>query len=362
MQELQKTRYSLANTVMSAVLLTVAFLCVFLSITVWVGTAFFVKDLQSALANSGFSATELEQMVQSGLSRPLPTDEQGHVNFLILGLDTLENRPGNQPLTDTILLASYNSSDAAVSLLSFPRDLWSEPLDIRINGLYAAALEQNKEPLSYIVPEIERMTGVPVHYTVIVTLNSVATLIDTLGGVEVAVQQGFIDTQFPRSDVDVTTETDPALLYETISFEPGKQLMNGDQALKFVRSRHAEGAEGSDLARAARQQLLITAVAEKLSSRNVLTNPELIGQLAKQYKEEFAPMLPPQVLVAIAKSVVLAEQPMQFRRTSIPIYPDDNQGVLIHPPERQFKGQWVYIIRDLAQFQNKVQQLLGYDV
>jgi anionic cell wall polymer biosynthesis LytR-Cps2A-Psr (LCP) family protein len=50
--------------------------------------------------------------------------------------------------------------------------------------------------------------------------------------------------------------------------------MNGDTALIFVRSRHAEGIEGTDLAREARQEKVIDAIKNKLLDKKVYENPK----------------------------------------------------------------------------------------
>ena len=51
--------------------------------------------------------------------------------------------------------------------------------------------------------------------------------------------------------------------------------MDGELALKYARSRHADGVEGSDFARARRQQKIIEAVKDKLLYSNLLLNPQL---------------------------------------------------------------------------------------
>ena len=52
--------------------------------------------------------------------------------------------------------------------------------------------------------------------------------------------------------------------------------MDGDTALKFVRSRHGSNGEGSDFARAARQQKVIAAFKSKVLSFGTLINPKNI--------------------------------------------------------------------------------------
>ena len=60
--------------------------------------------------------------------------------------------------------------------------------------------------------------------------------------------------------------------------------MDGERALKFVRSRNSEGDEGTDLARAARQQKVFSAIKEEILSFSILAPKKIIG-LAKIAKE-----------------------------------------------------------------------------
>ena len=51
--------------------------------------------------------------------------------------------------------------------------------------------------------------------------------------------------------------------------------MNGNRALQYVRSRHAEGNEGSDFARSKRQQDVLVALKAKLTDPQVLLSQRL---------------------------------------------------------------------------------------
>lgn len=64
--------------------------------------------------------------------------------------------------------------------------------------------------------------------------------------------------------------------------------MNGSTALKYARSRHALGIEGSDFARAKRQQLLIEAVKNKLLSRQTLLNPSVLSKLVEEFNQDIS--------------------------------------------------------------------------
>ena len=64
--------------------------------------------------------------------------------------------------------------------------------------------------------------------------------------------------------------------------------MNGATALKYARSRHAAGSEGSDFARARRQQLVLEAIKDKLFSTRTLLNPVMITKLANELNKNIS--------------------------------------------------------------------------
>jgi hypothetical protein len=73
--------------------------------------------------------------------------------------------------------------------------------------------------------------------------------------------------------------------FEHLHIEKGWQTMDGKLALKYARSRHAAGVEGSDFARAKRQQKIIQAAKDKLLSLNTLLNPGTLAEIVNQYQE-----------------------------------------------------------------------------
>lgn len=76
--------------------------------------------------------------------------------------------------------------------------------------------------------------------------------------------------------------------YEILSFQKGKVLMDGKTALKYVRSRHANG-DGGDFSRARRQQRLLEAVKEKVISLGFLTKAiPLMDHLGNHLKTDLS--------------------------------------------------------------------------
>ena len=76
--------------------------------------------------------------------------------------------------------------------------------------------------------------------------------------------------------------------YEHLYIEPGKTRMDGDLALKYVRSRQALGVEGSDFARSRRQQKVLMAVKEKGLSFGTLVNPYKISKIMDTLSQHLA--------------------------------------------------------------------------
>lgn len=355
------THISLASILLKTSLLSLAITLIFIFITLLALGAFGYTQIQQFSGAANISPTEAWALFNSGLQAEL-TATNNAKNILILGTDALDNRAGDPILTDTILIASVNTQNAATSLLSFPRDLWNETYQTKINALYFYGQDRYQtEPERFTQEVITEMTGVPIHHTVVVSLDQVADLIDTLGGIEVSVTTGFTDTQFPRDDVDIRTVTDPALLYETITFESGLQTMNGKRALAYIRSRHSGDDEGTDQARAARQQQVIAALLEKVMSKEVLTNPAKVGELFAFYNLHFASKLPLSQIIALGKKLYQQRSDLTFalNRANLSVAENGQPGVITHPPLSQTQNQWAYIITNGEAFKDEVWQKLN---
>ena len=149
-------------------------------------------------------------------------------------------------------------------MISIPRDVWIPEIRAKINSSY------HYGGLSLAKSSTEIALGIPVHYGVLLNFSGFKDIVDVLGGINVEVDNDFVDKLYPIAG----KENDPCLIcrYETIEFKKGFQTMNGDMALKFVRSRHAEGVEGTDIARETRQQKVIGAIENKLKDPKIFLN------------------------------------------------------------------------------------------
>lgn len=209
------------------------------------------------------------------------------INVLLLGFGGAGHDGGY--LTDTLQVMSFEPKSGTVTLISVPRDLWIQVPQYqgrggywgRINEAYAVGMGQvdrSEMNVPYAkhdaggqlaMKAVSQVLGIPIDYWISLDFVGFRRFIDAIGGVDVNVERAFTDTEYPNND---DANIDPS--YRTVHFDAGLQHMDGETAITFARSRHAPE-DGSDFGRSRRQQLLMSAVKEKVVS--VETIPKLFG-------------------------------------------------------------------------------------
>lgn len=209
----------------------------------------------------------------------------GRLNIMLFGIGGA-GHDGSQ-LTDTIMLASIDLKEEKVGLLSIPRDM-AYPLGgtrfEKINAVNAYAEQEHPgQGATYAAKDIGKLLGVRIDHVVRIDFAGFEKFIDALGGIDIDIERAFVDTQYPTADDR----------WQTVSFKKGPQHLDGTHALMYARSRHGSNGEGGDFARAHRQQLVLTAVRDKLLSLGVLANPtklaELWGVVSSHVQTDFSP-------------------------------------------------------------------------
>lgn len=299
---------------------------------------------------AGRSAFSLLPELGAGLwnGRNKPLEPQ---TWLILGTDEVVGSGRTNILTDTILVASYDPVDGVVRLLSLPRDLYFPAWKTKINGLYWQALQVGEaRPQDVAGAKIAELTGVNFDGIAVIRLEDVQELIDIIGGVEIDVPQAFTDELYPRSGVDVTKERDPKKLYETLVFEKGKQRMDGETAVKYMRSRHSlQVGEGGDEARTRRQQQVIEAVVSQIAQPEIALRPSLLGSLYRWYSDRFESDVSLHRLGELAGQLEQTRKVPKMEKVSLSATdfprPVNSETLLVHPPEQKYQ-QWAYELVD----------------
>jgi LCP family protein required for cell wall assembly len=205
---------------------------------------------------------------------PTPSPAANRINVLVLGLDRRPSEGKEPTRSDTIFVLTLDPATKTGGVLSIPRDLWVEIPDgrggvfaDRINSAYryggmsgykGGPIQAAKDAIEHNFPQIR------LDYTVVIDFASFIKIIDTLGGVEITITEGF--RYFEPVSVDDRDGVIPV-------FRPGVERMNGVRALYYARFR--DGPDG-DLGRIRRQQQVMMAVADQLVSADALSQaPEL---------------------------------------------------------------------------------------
>ena len=181
-------------------------------------------------------------------------------------------------LTDTIMTVNFVPQNKHVSMLSLPRDLWVSSIKAKINTAYHyGGFKMADESVNLV-------TGLNMNNNVVIDFNIFKEIIDGLGGVDVDVENSFVDNRYPIAGKENDLcggDKNYSCRYETVKFEKGIVSMNGETALKYVRSRNSQSDEGTDIAREKRQQRLILALKNKVLSPSTLFNVSKIKNLYK---------------------------------------------------------------------------------
>lgn len=264
----------------------------------------------------------------------------GRTNLLLLGI------PGGShagaDLTDSMMILSINQKSKTNYLISLPRDIWSDTLKDKINSAYHYG-EEKKQGGGLVLAKVvaEDVIGMPVHYGLVIDFSGFRRVIDDVGGVDVNVTSGFNDPDFPiegKEEDACSGDRQFRCRYETLTFVTGIQLMDGTTALKYVRSRHAEGDEGSDFARNRRQQEVIFALKQKMTQPSVWMSPVRLRKVLASYDAATDTDMRIAELVTIAKLVARTKSE-QIVRISL-------EDQLLTPPIWMYGGKYVLIPKE----------------
>ncbi|MFH0873725.1 MAG: LCP family protein [Candidatus Komeilibacteria bacterium] len=250
------------------------FSCLFilLIIVFWLLTAIInlgTKNFLTGIGN-GYYVRQIGHILNPGANQ-LHGESQDRINFLLLGM----GGPGHDGpyLADTIILASFKPSTKQVAVVSIPRDLivpFGDGTYRKVNSIYALTREQGRDyAFTQIKSIFKNSFDLDIDYLTTIDFQGFVDIIDSVGNITVTVDNAFTDNQFPTSDYKV----------QAVSFQTGKQKMDGLTTLRFARSRHGNNGEGSDFARSRRQQKILLALKDKITSFNTLINPVKITTL-----------------------------------------------------------------------------------
>ena len=241
--------------------------------------------LVSATCVAGFAIWNVTSGLGPGVSLPNDTAGplpavgaiDGGVNLLLVGSDSGEGDPAygarGENLNDVTMLLHIAQDHSSATVVSFPRDMVVEipacpaSADGKSKGTDGGFTDKINTTLSYgglacTVTAVQNLTGVTIPFAAEIEFNGVIEMSNAVGGVPVCVSERIDDA------------------YTGLVLDPGIHVLQGTQALQFLRTRHAL-ATGSDLARIGNQQAFLASLVRTIKSDGALNDPLKLYSLAK---------------------------------------------------------------------------------
>lgn len=214
------------------------------------------------------------------------------LNVLVLGVDDDKN-------TDTMMVLSLDPAGKTGIMLSIPRDTLVDIPGVgkdKINSAYLHGGGTPEKGPDLVRRTVEQFLGIPIQTYVLVSFDAFVQTIDSVNGV-------VVDPRRPTSDPAYPTEDNGIV---TLWYGPGPQLMDGESALRFARIRH----DTNDFERARRQQLVVSAVRDRLAQVGIFRLPGIVQKVAPLVHTDFDPanLLPlARTALAVKRSDIKSE-------------------------------------------------------
>jgi len=242
----------------------------------WRSSATDSQPLDASYSSRLSLLRHLSEWISSLHAKTLAKEER--LNLLILGQGGIGHE--GPWLTDTILLLSVQPKAGDVVVISIPRDLAVPVPEMglkKINSVNAIGETRdvgNGAALATYV--IGKTLGLPIAAYLRIDFKGFTELVDIIGGVDIDVERSFTDRLFPDGNAGGI---------KTVHFAKGLQHMDGATALIFSRSRLGDNGEGSDFARARRQQKVALAIKDKLFRLDTILSPGKLGSVVRTLRQ-----------------------------------------------------------------------------
>lgn len=268
---------------------------------------------------------------------PKVKEDSGRINFVFLGISGSGQKPAD--LTDTVIFASFDKKNGKTFVLSLPRDIWLDSLKAKINTAY------HYGGFDLVKSSINEILGQPVHYLFVLDFEGFKKIVDFLGGIDIYVERTFDDYKYPisgKENDECNGDKEFKCRYEHLHFEAGWEKMDGERALKYVRSRNAEGDEGTDFARNQRQQKFLMALKDKIFQTRAYLNPKTIKGLISLLPSLIKTNLTPGEYFNFGLSFLKFDS----KKMEMKLLNGEGETGFLYHPVKHSSGQWVLVPKD----------------
>src|SRR5690625_2046167 len=182
-----------------------------------------------------------------------------NVAVLLMGVDSGDERGDDESArSDALRVATLNKDEKSVKLLSIPRDSYVYVPEVGYNTKINHAHSYGGPRAT--AKTVEELLDIPIDYYVRINFEAFMDVVDAVGGITVDVPYEF-------------REQDSKDRPNQIHLLPGKQRLNGEEALALARTRKLD----NDIERGKRQQEIVKALVNRaISLDSILKYEDII--------------------------------------------------------------------------------------
>jgi LCP family protein required for cell wall assembly len=285
------------------------------------------KPAPTTEADSPSRLDVLRGIVQAGMADGDPGRSAvwgGKTDLYILVLGVDRRKDGGDQNADVIIIAHLDLVHKRLAAVSIPRDLLVDIPGVgpdKVNGSYNYGVKARpKDPVAGVAKvrdTIEHDFGVPIDGYVLLDFAGFEKVIDAVGGIDVDVPQHIHDDEYPTEDYGT----------KVVDFKKGRQHMNGERALEYVRTRHSDSDDGR---RDRQLQVLMALFAKGKGVKSINKADNMILALGDSVQTGFA----------LDQQLTLARLAYDMDQSAITL--SSLTPPLIQPGETP-DGRWAYV-------------------
>lgn len=235
---------------------------------------------------------------------PLQGDNESAIdgrtwNLLLMGSDNDSKFSYPNLLTQVMMVVRVDPINNSVYMVSIPRDSWVHVpgrtgLHKIDQAFYLGSIPHHSfdDGVRAARATIEQDYGISIDRYAWIGLDGFASVINTLGGVDIDITHPILDDTYPD---DTGTNGNNPYAIKRVFLQPGPQHLDGSDTLEFVRSRHADLV--GDIGRTQRQQKVLTTLKQKLNLPGTFNH---LGEILNDLKGKIYTDLSQEELISFA--------------------------------------------------------------
>lgn len=206
------------------------------------------------------------------------------ISILVMGIDDDEERALGSARTDTMMLLTINPKTEIISMVSIPRDTFTQINTDAFTGKDKICIAYTYGGDEAAIQAVQDLMNVPINYYLTVDFISFEKVIDALGGVEIDVPFDIHQHYASENYTD-----GPVIIHK------GKQVLNGENALVYARMRKVD----TDIERGKRGQEVVQQAVKKASDVGSISK---YNDVIQAIDGHFWTDMPKDTMMAIAQS------------------------------------------------------------